>query len=135
MMPRKIIQSKDVMGSHFIELDGMATVKDAIKLMNQQGAKVVIVNKRHEHDAHGLVLLSDIAKKVLARDRAPERVNLYEIMSKPMLTVPPEMDVRYCARLFDRFGLSVAPVIKNDKIVGVVSYGELVLHGLCELVN
>jgi len=72
---------------------------------------------------------------VLARDRAPERVNLYEIMSKPMLTVPPEMDVRYCARLFDRFGLSVAPVIKDDEIIGVVSYGELVLHGLCELVD
>ena len=103
--------------------------------MNQQGGKVVIVNKRYEHDAHGLVLLSDIAKKVLARDRAPERVNLYEIMSKPMLTVPPEMDVRYCARLFDRFGLSVAPVIKEDKIIGIVSYGELVLHGLCELIN
>jgi len=135
MTPRKIIQSKDVMGSHFIELDGMATVKDAIELMNQQGAKVVIVNKRHEHDAHGLVLLSDIAKKVLARDRAPERVNLYEIMSKPMLTVPPEMDVRYCARLFDRFGLSVAPVIKDDNIIGIVSYGELVLHGLCELIK
>jgi len=135
MTSRKTILSKDVMRSHFIELDGMATVKDAIDLMNQQGAKVVIIKKRFEHDSHGLVLLSDIAKKVLARDRAPERVNLYEIMSKPMLTVPPEMDVRYCARLFDRFGLSVAPVIQDDEIIGVVSYGELVLHGLCELVD
>ncbi|OUS28367.1 hypothetical protein A9Q99_12660 [Gammaproteobacteria bacterium 45_16_T64] len=135
MTSRKNILAKDVMRNHFVELDGMATVKQAIQLMNQQGAKVVIIKKRHEHDAHGLVLLSDIAKKVLARDRAPERVNLYEIMSKPMLTVPPEMDVRYCARLFDRFGLSVAPVLQGQDIIGVVSYGELVLHGLCELID
>lgn len=135
MTSRKNILAKDVMRNHFVELDGMATVKQAIQLMNQQGAKVVIIKKRHEHDAHGLVLLSDIAKKVLARDRAPDRVNLYEIMSKPMLTVPPEMDVRYCARLFDRFGLSVAPVLQGQDIIGVVSYGELVLHGLCELID
>jgi CBS domain-containing protein len=90
----------------------------------------VLVKKRNENDAHGIVLLADIAKKVLARDRAPERVNVYEIMSKPVVTVEPELDVRYCARLFDRFGLSVSPVIENDCVVGIVSYGDLVLRGL-----
>lgn len=135
MIPRKIIQAQDVMRPNFVEMDGLATVKQALDLLRTEEARVVIVNKRHEHDAHGLILLSDIAKKVLAKDRAPDRVNLYEIMSKPMMTVPPEMDVRYCARLFDRFGLSVAPVLKGDKIIGVVSYSELVLHGLCELVE
>ena len=135
MIPKKVIQAQNVMKPIFIEMDGLNTVKEALERLRTEEAKVVIVKKRHEHDAHGLILLSDIAKKVLAKDRAPERVNLYEIMAKPMLTVPPEMDVRYCARLFDRFGLSVAPVLKNDEIIGIVSYSELVLHGLCELVE
>lgn len=135
MIPKKVIQAQDVMKPNFIEMDGLATVKDALDILRTQDAKVVIIKKRHEHDAHGLILLSDIAKKVLAKDRAPDRVNLYEIMAKPMMTVAPELDVRYCARLFDRFGLSVAPVLKDDQIIGVVSYSELVLHGLCELVE
>lgn len=135
MIPKKVIQAQDVMKPNFIEMEGLDTVKDALDKLRNDGAKVVIIKKRHEHDAHGLVLLSDIAKKVLAKDRAPERVNLYEVMSKPMMTVAPQLDVRYCARLFDRFGLSVAPVLKDDEIIGIVSYSELVLHGLCELVE
>ncbi len=135
MMPRKVVMAQDVMRPIFVEMDGLCTVQEALEQLLQNDAKVVIVKRRHDHDAHGLVLLSDIASKVLAKDRAPERVNIYEIMTKPMMTVAPELDVRYCARLFHRFGLSVAPVLKDNKVLGIVSYSELVLHGLCDLVD
>lgn len=135
MIEKKVIKVCDVMHEKHVELDGIATVKEALDAMKQNGAEVVIVKKRNENDAFGIVLLSDIAKKVLAKDRAPERVNVYEVMSKPVITVEPELDVRYCARLFDRFGLSNAPVIADNKVIGVVSYNELVFNGLCELVE
>jgi CBS domain-containing protein len=125
-----ITTARDIMSSHFIEVDGLMTVDAVIHRMKAENISVVLIKKRNAHDAHGIVLLADIAKKVLAKDRAPERVNVYEIMSKPVVTVEPELDVRYCARLFDRFGLSVAPVVENDQIIGVVSYGDLVLRGL-----
>ena len=67
---------------------------------------------------------------MLAKDRAPERVNVYEIMSKPVVGVDPHMDIRYCARLFAKLGMSVMPVIEDEKVVGIVSYHELVLRGL-----
>jgi CBS domain-containing protein len=79
------------------------------------------------------VLLSDIARKVLAKDRPPQRVNLYEIMNKPIITVRPDMDVRYCARLFERYNLSHAPVIDNDEVVGVISMPQMVLNGLASI--
>ncbi|MDB3856296.1 CBS domain-containing protein [Halieaceae bacterium] len=135
MINRKVIQVKDVMHEKHLELDGMATVKEALEAMRENKAEVVIVKKRHEHDALGIVLLSDVAKKVLAKDRAPERVNVYEIMSKPVIPVEPDLDVRYCARLFERFGLSNAPVVENGKVIGIVSYPELVFDGLCELID
>ncbi len=128
-----VIQARDVMRDQFILVDGLTTVKEALVLMRDCGAEVIMVKKRHEHDAYGLVLLSDIAKRVLAKDRAPEHMNVYEIMSKPVIAVAPELDVRYCARLFNRFGLSVAPVIEGDRVLGVVSYSELVLRGLFAL--
>jgi signal-transduction protein with cAMP-binding, CBS, and nucleotidyltransferase domain len=134
-MQKKIIKARDIMHEKHLELDGMATVKEALDAMKAENASVVIVKKRHEHDAFGIVLLSDIAKKVLAKDRASQRVNVYEIMSKPVISLDPDMDVRYCARLFHRFGLSNVPVIENDQVVGIVSYNELVFKGLSELLD
>ncbi len=134
-MNKKLIRTRDVMHENHLELDGMATVKEALDLMVRENSDVVIIKKRDEHDAFGLVLLSDIVKKVLAKDRAAGRVNLYEIMSKPVIPIDPEMDVRYCARLFDNFGLSNGPVIENGKIIGIVSYNELVFDGLYKLID
>jgi signal-transduction protein with cAMP-binding, CBS, and nucleotidyltransferase domain len=133
MPSKKIIKAREVMHTDHLELEGLATVADALQAMKAADASVVIVKKRHEHDAYGILLLSDIAKKVLAKDRAPERVNVYEVMSKPVISLDPDMDVRYCARMFDRFGLSSVPVIENGKVLGIVTYNELVFKGLCEL--
>ena len=135
MSNRKVIRTSDVMKKQFVELDGLLTVKDAIQAMKDKDITAVLIKKRHENDEFGIVQLSDIAKKVLAKDKNPDRTNLYEIMSKPILSVPPTMDVRYCSRLFDQFGLSSAPVIDHGTVVGMVSYNELVLHGLVELID
>jgi predicted transcriptional regulator len=128
---RKVIRVRDVMKQEVDVVDGLMTVAEALRKMKHVETKSLIVNKRHDDDEYGIVLLSDIARQVLARDRAPERVNVYEIMSKPVISVDPDMDIRYCARLFDKFGLSRAPVVNGGKIVGLISYTDMVLKGLC----
>ncbi|MCK5876900.1 MAG: CBS domain-containing protein, partial [Candidatus Marithrix sp.] len=70
------------------------------------------------------------ARHVVARDRSPERVNIYEIMLKPVITVSPQMDIRYCARLFDHFNILRAPVVKHDDVIGIVGFSDIVLQGL-----
>jgi CBS domain-containing protein len=127
---RKLIRIRDVMESTFTEIEGLATVEEALDLMRGHGTQVLIVKKRTDLDEYGIVLLSDIAKQVLAKDRAPGRVNVYEIMSKPVVGVDPHMDIRYCARLFASLGFSAMPVMEDEKVIGVVSYHELVLRGL-----
>ena len=117
----------------FLEIDGLKTVKEAIEAMKKANTSAIIVKKRNENDEYGILLLSDIAKKVLAKDRAPERVNVYEVMKKPVIGVSPEMDVRYCARLFDEYGLVSAPVIENNLVIGIVGHHGLVLRGLAEI--
>ena len=128
--PRPIVRVKDVMKSDFDMVDRLATVSDALKNAQHLDTKCLIVDKRSDDDEYGMVLLSDIAKQVLAKDKAPERVNIYEIMSKPVVAVRPEMDIRYCARLFENLGLSRAPVIDERKVVGVIGYTDIVLLGL-----
>ncbi len=130
MSDRKVVRVRDIMKSGFTMVDGLITVKEALQDCRDDRVSALVVQKRHADDEYGLVLLSDIAKQVVAKDRSPERVNVYEIMAKPVISVKPEMDVRYCARLFENFGLSIAPVIDGDEVVGIVSYDEIVLDGL-----
>lgn len=125
-----VIRVRDVMKSEVDVMDGMLTVTEALNSMVYLDTRTIIVDKRHDDDEFGVVMFRDIAKKVLARDHSPNRVNIYEIMSKPVISVHPDMDIRYCARLFDRFGLSRAPVVEDRKIIGLVSYSDIVLKGL-----
>lgn len=121
---------RDCMRKDVTEVDGKIDVRSALQIMKDVGATCLIVKRRDENDEIGLLLFSDIAKKVIAKDRAPERVNVYEVMAKPVLSVRPDMEIRYCARLFENFGISHAPVVEDDKVVGIVSYYLLVLHGI-----
>jgi predicted transcriptional regulator len=132
---KELVRVRDVMKHDYDMIDGKLTVEDALRAMRHVETKTLIVEKRDEDDEYGVVLISDIAKQVLAKDRSPKRVNIYEIMSKPVITVRPDMDIRYCARLFEQFGLSRAPVIEDSKIVGIISFTDMVLHGLAEFDN
>ena len=130
MNKRAVVRVRDVMKHNYDIVDGMTTVKDALSKMRFVDTKCLIVDKRHEDDEYGVVMLSDIAKQVLAKDRALERVNVYEVMSKPVITVDPAMDIRYCARLFEKFGLSRAPVVEDKKVIGIVSFTDMVLNSM-----
>ncbi len=130
MNEKQIIQVRDVMKDKFDMVDGMDTVEHALNTMQHLETKTLVVNKRNDNDEFGMVTLSDIARNVLAVDRPPGRVNIYEIMSKPVITVSPKMDIRYCARLFSRFNLSRAPVVEDGEVIGLVSFTDMVAKGL-----
>ncbi|MES9845242.1 MAG: CBS domain-containing protein [Candidatus Sedimenticola sp. PURPLELP] len=130
MSERQIVRVRDIMKTSFDTVDGMDTVESALNKMAHIETKCLVVGKRNKHDEHGMVMISDIARKVLARDRPTDRVNIYEIMSKPVITVDPDMDIRYAARLFTVHDLSRAPVVQDREIIGIVSLTDMVTKGL-----
>ncbi len=132
MSPNKLVRVQDVMKTDFDTVDGLITVAEALRKMQYPEVRALIVNKRHADDEFGMLFLMDIARHILAKDRSPERVNVYEIMVKPVLTIPPKMDIRYCARLFDRFNVLRAPVIENDDVIGIVGFSDIVLRGMVD---
>ena len=132
MEERKRISVRDVMNPNFDVVDRMATVREALVNMKHVENKSLIVKKRDENDEFGIVLFSDIARELLGKDHASDRINVYEIMQKPAFSVHPNMDIRYCARLLDRFDLSRVPVVENDNVVGIMSFTDLVVRGLAE---
>lgn len=127
---KPVVRISEVMKKEFDTVNGMDTIETVLKNMKHIDNKCFIVNKRHEDDEYGVLLITDIARKVLATGKAPDRINVYEIMAKPFISVDSRMDVRYCARLFDRFNITRAPVLDNGNVVGIVSFSDLVLKGL-----
>ena len=76
----------------------------------------------------GLITVSDLAREVLAPDRAPDRVNVYEIMVKPALSVRSGMLARYAVRLLVQFRVSRALVVDDAGAArGLVTLRDLVL--------
>ncbi len=120
----------DVMVTEIISINGLATVSDAMALMRQHNVNSLVVDRRDEDDEIGLVLVSDIARRVIALNRSPDRVNVYEIMSKPVWTAPPDMLARYAVRLLARFDISRAVVVDHDRNpIGIVTLRDLTLGG------
>ena len=133
-MTKKIIYIHDVMKSDFDMVDSGDTVRQALKTMKYVSTKCLIVNKKHEHDEYGMVVIGDIARHVLSKNRSPDRVSIYEVMSKPAISVHPDMDIRYASALFDRFDLSRAPVVNHEgQVIGIVSYTDMVMNGLLHM--
>jgi signal-transduction protein with cAMP-binding, CBS, and nucleotidyltransferase domain len=130
MTTRPYVPIRQVMSGTPYLIEGMATVAEAVRMMKDKGVSSLVIRKRHEGDEFGMVVIQDIADKVVALDRSPDRVNVYEIMSKPLISIQADMDVRYAIRLLGRFRLSRAVVIENGDLVGIATLRDLVLAHL-----
>ncbi len=118
----------DLMVEELHTIDGLATVADAMALMKRHQVSSLVINRRSEDDELGLVVVADIARGVIADNRAPERVNVYEIMSKPLLTLREDMLAKYAVRMLVRFELSRAVVVDHDrKPIGMVTLRDLIM--------
>ena len=129
MSEKSYVKVEDVMSTNIATIDATATVQEAVVKMRDAGVSSLVAERRDASDEYGLVVVSDIAKHVIAENRSPERVNVYEIMSKPVLTVPKDMNIRYAVRLLVQFGLSRGLVVDEHRApVGIVTLRDLVLR-------
>jgi signal-transduction protein with cAMP-binding, CBS, and nucleotidyltransferase domain len=123
-----IIRARDVMNKGIVSIDGMATAQEAAAKMRSEKVASLLVNKRHADDAWGILVVQDLIKGVIIAGRSPSEVNVYEIMTKPIITVPADMDIRYVARLIYRAGIRRAPIEECGELIGMISLTSLILE-------
>ena len=126
--PRKFIRVREVMTPSPRVIDGLATVREAVKLMREHHVSSLVIDRRHDGDEYGMVTVHDVAGKVIGRDLSQDRVNVYEIMSKPLLTVDLDMDIRYAIRILTRFKLSRALVTEKGSMLGIVTLRDMTIR-------
>jgi len=128
MSAHKITRVRDVMNSAVHVIDGLATIRQAIDFMREQKVNSLIIDKRGDDDEYGMVTVQDIAGKVIGPNHSVDRMNVYEIMSKPVLHVDATMNVRYAIRLLTRFKLSRALVVEEGKMTGIVTLRDMAVR-------
>ncbi len=121
-----MMTAKDIMTADVVTISGSATVADAVKVMKEKGLRALIVEPRSDRDPYGIVSETDIVYKVAAYGNDPKKMRVFEIMTKPCITVQPDLGVEYVARLFANTRTRRVPVVQ-DGLKGIVSISDI-LH-------
>lgn len=123
-----MLKIKDIMTTDVVTIGASALVSEAIGLMRANKLHALIVKPRGVEKGYGIVTEADIAYKVVAKNADPKSLNVSDIMTKPCISISPDMTVENAARLFANNHIHRAPVIK-DELLGIVSVTDILRKG------
>lgn len=118
---------REVMTRDPERIEGLATVQDALERMRARHISSLVVDRRDARDEFGLVLIADVAREAIGRNRPLARTNVYEVATKPAPTVDADMNIKYAIRYMARLGLSHCVVLHGRELVGLVTLRDLTL--------
>ena len=123
------IKVPEFMTSNVQTINQMAPVREAMNEMKEYGSSSLIVGRHDEDDEYGVIAITDIADLVVAKNLSFDRVNVYEIMRKPVLTLHPGTDIRHAINIINRFKISRAVVLDDARtLLGIVTLRDMVLR-------
>lgn len=109
-----------------IVISPMATVREALKLMKEHKVRSVIVNKRTNSGAYGLVTFKNILQSIVAEDGDIDLLNVYDIASTPAFSVSAKLDVKYAARMMVRSSIKRLLVLDNNELQGILTMTDII---------
>jgi CBS domain-containing protein len=121
-----VVKVSEVMQTKLVMVDGLASVREAVAVMERHKVSSLVIERRQAGDEYGIVTVQDIAGKVIGMNRSTNRTSVYQIMTKPALTVYSDMNVRYALRMLSSFKLTRALVLRDDELVGLVTMRDMV---------
>jgi CBS domain-containing protein len=101
-----------------------APVLEAIRLMAEHGVGALLVMQGEQ--LLGVVSERDYARKVILKGRSSNDTAVREIMSSPVMTVRADQSVHDCMRIMSEHRFRHLPVVDGERVVGVLSIGDLV---------
>lgn len=101
-----------------------ATVLEALTLMADKGIGALVVMENDK--VAGILSERDYARKIALMERSSYTTEVSEIMTCNVMTVTPGQTIEYCMELMTEKRLRHLPVLDNDKLIGLISIGDLV---------
>src|SRR5216117_4602000 len=114
----------EIMTQSPVTIQAGATAKDAAGLMRTKdiGSLVVVETGK----PMGIVTERDIVTKVAASDKQPSRVLVRDIMTSPVVAVPPHEEVAEAAKLMSQRKIRRLPVVEEGKLVGMITENDII---------
>lgn len=125
---------KDIMVRDVVTVSPFATLRDAIQRMRNHKVKSLVVDKAHPHDAYGIITYTTIVRTIVAEEGDIDLTNVYDVCTKPVITVPGDMEVKYLARLMVRHGIRRIVVLRDNELEGIVTMNDIV-ESILEMAN
>lgn len=120
--------AKEIASTEFYYIDGLSSAQEAIQLMKEKNTDTLIIEKRNEHDANGILVISDIIRGVIIPDYDLTEISVYQIMTKPVISIPSNLNARYIPRLLVNAKINVAPVEENGKYIGIIHLRDFLFN-------
>lgn len=117
----KILEHK---GGMVLSVESGDTVFDAISLMSEVNVGAVLVQQ--DKAIIGIFTERDYLQKVALKSLSSKTLTVGEVMTSPVITAGPADSVQQCMETMTTCRCRHLPVVENDKLLGIVSIGDLV---------
>jgi CBS domain-containing protein len=125
---------KKIMVENVVTVKPNDTIKKAAQLMNLHGISSLVVVDSEK--PVGMITERDMLDRVLNNSKVSTDALVTDIMSKPVITVSPNMRAGDAAKLMIEHNIKKLPVVENGRLVGIVSLTDLLRSkGVIQFLN
>ncbi len=117
------LEVQDIMISKVITVRATISVKEAVDTMNKHGIGCLVVVEKES--PVGILTERDLLKRVLAESKDPKKINVQEIMSKPLIVGKPDMLIEEVIRFMIDRKIKKLPIVEDGKLLGLVTLTDI----------
>ncbi|MEA3509199.1 MAG: CBS domain-containing protein [candidate division NC10 bacterium] len=110
-----------IMKSPVVSIEANKSVAEAIHQMQEKGISSLMVTPAAPGEPEGMMTKRDIISKVVSHGKDPKTLNVQDVMTTSLITVPPDYPLADAARLMSEKGIRRVLVRQGSKIIGIVS--------------
>ena len=125
-MELKNLCAKDLMKKDVKTIREMDSISMAIQTMNDLSVSSLVVERNDDNDAFGMITRKDIVEGLMMDfDSGVEALLVENIMSKPVITINPDLSISLCYQMMRMMGVRRMPVVDDKELVGILSSTDL----------
>ena len=113
----------DIMSSNVAVIQTKATVAEAAEIMNSRNISCIVALEGNE--VQGIITERDLLKRVIALQKNPTHIEVEEVMSSTVMTVPSSYSVFSASRTMDKMHVRRLVVMEDEQLCGIVTQTDI----------